>query len=97
MKNKENTVSDKKKKQKTVYIDDGRTIADMSGVSRPSLFGDLKPQRSDKQQSVRKSAPRVKGMTKFETYKNAVRMMLVPMLVTIGIITLAYLLIYLML
>ena len=83
----------KKKKQKTVYIDDGRTIADMSGVSRPSLFGSVE----DRSQGAPKSAPRVKGMTKFETYKNAVKMMIVPMLVTIGIITLAYLLMYLML
>ena len=83
----------KKKKQKTVYIDDGRTIADMSGVSRPSLFGSV----GDRSGGAPKSAPRVKGMTKFETYKNAVKMMIVPMLVTIGIITLAYLLMYLML
>ena len=88
-------MSDKnKKKQKTVYIDDGRTIADMSGVSRPSLFGSF----GDKQdKKAPKSAPRVKGMTRFETYMNAVKMMFVPMLVTIGIIALAYLLMYLML
>ena len=85
-------MKDKKKKQKTVYIDDGRTIADMSGVSRPSFFG-----AGDRQKDAPKGAPRVKGMTKFETYKNAVKMMVVPMLVTIGIITLAYLLMYLML
>lgn len=31
----------KKKKTKEAYIDDGRTIADMSEVTRPGMFGHL--------------------------------------------------------
>ncbi len=73
---------DNKKKKKTVYIDDGRTIADMSGIGAPRL-----------------SSTGKKGTLKdrFNTYKNAVKMMFVPMLVTLGIITLAYLIMYLLL
>ena len=85
----------KKKKQKTVYVDDGRTIADMSGVSRATFFGEMK-KRQDKNART-KSEPRVKGATPFRTYMNAVRLMIVPMLVTLGIIAAAFLLIYLML
>ena len=74
---------DKNKKKKTVYIDDGRTIADMSGVggfnSRP------------------KKEPMTMGKSKWTTYKEAVKMMFVPMLITMGIITLAFLFVYLML
>ena len=90
-------MKDKKKKQKTIYIDDGSTIADMSGVSRPSFFGNFDNIRRESKVAGAKRAHRVKGMTRFETYKNAVRMMLVPMLVTVGILTLAYLLIYILL
>ena len=73
--------SKRKKKPKVVYIDDGRTIADMSNVG----YGTPK-------------APRATGSTardKWRTYWEAVRMMLVPMLVTLGIITVAYLLLFL--
>ena len=85
----------KKKKQKTVYIDDGRTIADMSGVNRTTFFGEMQ-KRQEKKLGVRKE-PRVKGATPMRTYMNAVRLMIVPMLVTLGIICVAFLLLYLML
>ncbi|MBQ8879906.1 MAG: hypothetical protein IJY69_03580 [Clostridia bacterium] len=85
----------KKKKQKTVYIDDGRTLADMSGVSRTTFFGEMRKRQSEKAESQRE--PRIKGATPFRTYMNAVRLMIVPMLVTLGIIAAAFLLIYLML
>ena len=38
---------------KEPFEDDGRTIADMSGVERPSMFGhmfSLKPKKGDKQE-----------------------------------------------
>ena len=69
-----------KKKEKITYVDDGRTIADMSGVtggrnyiSRPSY------------------APGPSFKQALKTYWNAVRMMFLPMLVTIGGIGLIYL------
>ena len=71
----------KKKKEKIKYIDDGRTIADMSGISRRPLIY---------------SAPKVKqpfrGRAIWKTYWSAVRMMILPMFVTIGFIIILYLL-----
>ena len=71
----------KKKKEKVVYIDDGRTIADMSGVTggfqlpeRPAW----KPRSSLKEQ--------------WETYKAAVKMMIVPMLTVVGGMVAVYIL-----
>ena len=70
----------RKKKEKITYVDDGRAIADMSGVtggrsymSRPSHV----PGPSFKQA--------------WKTYWNAVRMMIVPMLVTVAGIGVIYL------
>lgn len=75
---------DKKKKEKITYIDDGRTIADMSGT-RGGLFSSSKKKERTK--------PTVSSQqTPFQTYWNAVRMMFVPMLVVIGIITVVFLL-----
>ena len=71
---------EKKKKEKITYVDDGRTIADMSGVT-----------------GGRNYIPRSRYMPgpsfkqAWKTYWNAVRMMLVPMLVTIAGIGLIYL------
>ena len=59
-----------KKKEKITYIDDGRTLADMSGISGPRMGRRLGP------------GPRFKDVWK--TYWNAVRLMLLPMLATIG-------------
>lgn len=62
----------KKKKEKITYIDDGRTLADMSGVSSPGLGRRLG------------SSPKFKDAWK--TYWNAVRLMILPMLATMGAI-----------
>lgn len=76
---------DKKKREKIIYIDDGRTIADMSGTSG-GLF-------SPSPKKKEKTKPSISSrQTPFQTYWNAVRMMFVPMLVAIGIITVAFLL-----
>ena len=59
----------KKKKEKVVYIDDGRTIADMSGVDRgASRFFDDTPSYSS-------------FKDKWLTFWDAFRMMLLPTLV----------------
>lgn len=68
----------KAKKEKIVYVDDGRTIADMSGVSSgPRLNSN--PYRP---------SPRFKDVWK--TYWNAVKMMFTPMLVVICAIIIIY-------
>ena len=72
----------KKKKPKVTYIDDGRTIADMSalrGVDR------------------RYTGPKGGFKAQIQTYWSAVKLMFVPMMVTIGIICLAFLIMWLML
>ena len=71
----------KSKKEKARYIDDGRTIADMS-----SLGGSQLPrlQRS----SLKEQA---------KTYFTTVKMMLVPMFIVIGIICVAFGILWLLL
>ncbi|MBR2621508.1 MAG: hypothetical protein IKC97_03960 [Clostridia bacterium] len=77
----------KKKKEKIIYIDDGRTIADMSGTSGGMFSAKGKKDRPKPAVST--------TQTPWQTYCNAVKMMFKPMLVVIGIISLAFLLMYL--
>jgi hypothetical protein len=72
-----------KKKEKITYVDDGRTIADMSGVGG-SRLSDRNPYRP---------APKFKDVWK--TYWSAVKMMVKPMLVVIAALVVVYLLAYL--
>lgn len=72
-----------KRKEKVTYVDDGRPIADMSGVSGGRL-GNRNPYRP---------APKFKDV--WHTYWSAVRMMIKPMLVVIAALALVYLLSYL--
>ena len=69
----------KKKKEKITYIDDGRTIADMSGLYQNRKF------------SSRGTTSPVSEIWK--TYWNAVRMMFVPMLATIAALGIIYLIV----
>ena len=71
----------KKSKNKTVYVDDGRRIADMSGLYGSSPAG--RNTSSFKEQ--------------FKTYISTVKLMIVPMFITIGIIAAAFLLLYILL
>lgn len=73
-----------KKKEKVTYVDDGRTIADMSGVSSGRRLGNRNPYR-----------PRPKFKDVWTTYWNAVKMMVKPMLVVIAAMAVVYLLAYL--
>ena len=77
----------KSKKQKVTYIDDGSTVADMSGTHKKSTS------RSDK----RSLAPRSTFRECFQTYTDAVRMMFLPMLAVLGIMALAFIIIYILL
>ena len=69
------------KKEKITYVDDGRTIVDMSDVAGA---GGL-PKRSP-------YTPRPKFKEVWKTYWSAVRMMLVPMAVVVGALVIIYLL-----
>lgn len=82
----------KKKKEKITYVDDGRTVADMSGV------GGGRQQRDEKKDAPRLLPSKHSSLkAQAETYFAAVRMMLLPMLVVIGIISLAFLIVWLLL
>ncbi len=70
----------KKKKQKVTYIDDGRSLADMSGLGGGRL-GNYHGSRSDQ----------------MKTFFSAMKMMVKPMLVTMGIITVAFFFVWLLL
>lgn len=61
----------KQKKEKVVYVDDGRTVADMSNVSSGPRLGS-NPYR-----------PPLKAKEVWKTYWSAVKMMFTPMLVVV--------------
>lgn len=89
----------KPKKEKITYVDDGRTLADMSSV------GGVRNKHTGAPQGDRKkdSEPRLlRGgrsslKEQADTYFAAVRMMFLPMLVVIGILTLAFLIVWFLL
>lgn len=72
----------KKKKEKVVYVDDGRTIADMSNVHSGPRLSD-NPYR-----------PRPKFKDVWNTYWNAVKMMFTPMLVVVCGLIIIYMILY---
>ncbi|MBQ3589655.1 MAG: hypothetical protein II980_04300 [Clostridia bacterium] len=72
---------DKKTKKKITYVDDGRTIADMSAVG-------------GKKASEKKQGSNLKSQ--WQTYKDTVKMMFVPMLIVLGIIAVAFGIVYLL-
>ena len=74
--------SKKKKKQKTIYIDDGRTIADMSSIT---------PGGGRYHSGGRRGTLKEQG----RTYIEACKMMFKPMLVTMGAICVIFLILYL--
>lgn len=69
--------ANKKKKEKITYIDDGRSLADMSGVS--GGFSWKKKSTSSRARDI------------WRTYWNATKMMFLPMLVVIGFLIAAFL------
>lgn len=82
----------KKKREKITWVDDGSTVVDMSDLGR-GLGGN----RPNKPKPVTKKG---KPMNRFQecsaTYFGAVRMMFVPMLVTLGIICLVFLILWIL-
>ena len=84
----------KTKKEKITYVDDGRTIADMSSVGR----GGFRRNAGEKKDAPRLLPSKHSSLrAQAETYFAAVKMMLLPMLVVIGIISLAFLIVWLLL
>ena len=85
----------KEKKEKIVYIDDGSTISDMTGVGRGGLRKETKerPTRAGRDPGLLR--PRATFKEQRDTYFAAVKMMILPMLVTIGIISIAFLILWL--
>ena len=71
-----------KKKKKVTYIDDGSTIADMSGIGS-GIGGKKQPYSTLEDKKT--------------TFFRAMRQMFIPMLVTMGFICLIFLIAYLML
>ena len=72
----------KKKKEKIRYVDDGRTVADMSGVKAGPRLG-RDPLR-----------PRPKAKEVWTTYWNAVKPMFGPMLVVLVGLCIIYMIAY---
>lgn len=90
---------EKKKREKTVWIDDGRTIADMSNLPQRGIgksLSDAAPKRemSETERQFYKSQP--KWREYLATYFAAVKMMFLPMLAVIGVICLAFLILYIL-
>ena len=71
-----------KKKEKVTYIDDGRPLADMSGVSGSWM-------------SRNPAKPKTRFKDTWTTYWNAVRLMFLPMLAVIGALVVIYGVMYL--
>ena len=70
----------KEKKEKVIYIDDGRTIADMSNVG----YG----------YSSKNGRPHATMKEKMRTFWEAFKMMLVPTLIISGVLVATYFLMY---
>ena len=79
----------KDKKEKPIYIDDGSTVFDMSGLNQTKKTYGLGG--GQKEKPVR-TPGRWKAILR--TYFDAVRMMLLPMLVFLGAICVIFLILY---
>ena len=71
----------KKKKEKVIYVDDGRTVADMSNVPGTRLSRDNWRSRSTAKE-------------KWQTYWDAVKRMFGPMMIVICGICIIYMILY---
>lgn len=72
----------KKKKEKITYIDDGRTIADMSGVRGGTRF--TKQGTSSGFRDI------------WRTYWKATKMMIIPTLMAVALVLVAFAIVYAM-
>ena len=83
----------KKKKEKITYVDDGSTLADMSGLKGNT------PLRRSVQPSYEKQKrrPTTRAGAIWQTYVAAVRSMIGPMLIFLGGMSVVFLLIWIIL
>ncbi|MBE6618615.1 MAG: hypothetical protein E7626_02375 [Ruminococcaceae bacterium] len=77
----------KPKKEKIIYIDDGSTVVDMSALDESKRL--FKKKDPDKR-------PRPKVIEHLKTYFESVKVMILPMLVVIGLISVAFFLLWLL-
>ncbi len=82
----------KPKKERITYIDDGSTVADMSGTG-----GKKGPLSSPRRPSYERSRPEpaTRAGRIWRTYWDAVRMMFIPMLVTMAGISVVFIIVWL--
>ena len=77
----------KKKKEKIVYYDDNSTLIDMSNVTRMGK----KPSASVNQKIPKSDLNTVGGTSKWRTYWSATKMMVIPMFIALGILSVLFL------
>ncbi len=77
----------KSKKEKIVYIDDGSTVFDMSGLDETRKFRKRKS-------PYQRQRPRV--FEHLTTYFSSVKVMLLPMIVVMGLVAAAFLVMWLL-
>lgn len=85
----------KPKRERITYIDDGSTVADMSDTRRPRPQGATPPPRPSNRRG--RPAPTTRAGRIRQTYFDAVRAMIGPMLITIGGISVVFFLIWVIL
>ena len=88
---------EKKKRDKVVWIDDGRTIADMSNLPTRGIgrsLSDANPKRKMSETERQFNRSGLINKDHLATYLAAVRMMFLPMLAVIGIISIAFLILF---
>ena len=81
----------KKKKEKITWVDDGRTIADMSGIGRK---GYTDPNTNRHGRPSRYHAPLKEQL---RTFFDAMGFMLLPTLAIVGLLIVTFLIVYLLL
>lgn len=81
----------RKQKEKIIWVDDGRTIADMSGVSRK---GYSEPNAQKHAKPLRYRAPLKE---QFRTFFDAMGFMFLPTLALVGLLLAAFVIVYLIL
>ena len=77
----------KPKKEKIVYVDDGSTVFDMSGLDETRKF--RKRKNPDERQ-------RPKVFEHLKTYFSSVKVMLLPMIVVMGLVAAAFFLMWIL-
>ena len=81
-------MSKKKKKEKIVYYDDNSTISDMSNVGRKRRIPTTAEQKGGKPPSAFRD--------KWNTYWDAVKLMVMPMLAVLAVLSAIFLVLFLL-